>query len=137
MENSWAVFDSIIISLIAQAWALIFYRTESNLSKFVWLSVRIKRKRFVFNHMRLFYFKGKPTTPLRHLVKNMKKTHVPVKNLFVRRFLKHLWKQKKKEETYTKIMNAWLRYPHHHEKGNKGYKEKTGRKMLGNQLSSF
>ena len=31
-----------------------------------WLSVRIKRKRFIFNCVRLFYFKEKPTTLLRH-----------------------------------------------------------------------
>ena len=46
----------------------------------MWLSVRIKRKRFVFNCTRLFYFKDKPTIPLRHWSENMKK-HVPVKKL--------------------------------------------------------
>ena len=39
----------------------------------VWFSVRIKRKRFVFNHMGLFYFKKKPATPLRYGSRNMKK----------------------------------------------------------------
>ena len=32
----------------------------------VCLSVRIKRKRFVFNRMKLFYFKGNLASPLRH-----------------------------------------------------------------------
>ena len=39
----------------------------------VLLSVRIKRKRFAFNRKRLFYFKEKPTTPLPHESRNIKK----------------------------------------------------------------
>ena len=74
----------------------------------VWLSVRIKRERFSFNPMRLSYFKGKPTTPLRHVGKTIKKHMFQWKNLFIRIFLlkwkllKHLWKRKKMGKTYTK-----------------------------------
>ena len=58
---------------------LIFYRTKNNISNFcVIISEKIKRKGFAFNRMRLFYFKGKPTAPLRHGGKTMKK-HVSVK----------------------------------------------------------
>ena len=42
--------------------------------------MRIKKKRFVFNRTRLFYFKDKPATPLQHGSENMKK-HVSVKKL--------------------------------------------------------
>ena len=42
--------------------------------------MRIKRKRFVFNRMKLFYFKEKPTTPLRHGGKTTKK-HISVRKL--------------------------------------------------------
>ena len=72
------------------------------------ISVRVKRKRFVFNPMRLFYFKEKPTTPLPQGNKNMKKHTFQWKNVFVRRFLlkwkllKHLWKLKKMGKTYTR-----------------------------------
>ena len=59
----------------------------------VWLSVRIKRKRLVFNRMILFYFKEKPTTPLCHGGKTMKKHMFQWKNL---------WKRKKMGKTYTR-----------------------------------
>ena len=49
--------------------------------------MRIKRKRFAFNRIRLFYFKEKRTTPLRHGSKNLMKHMVQLKNLFVRKFL--------------------------------------------------
>ena len=41
--------------------------------------MRIKRKRFVFNRTKLFYFKEKPTDTLRHGGKTTKK-HNSVKN---------------------------------------------------------
>ena len=63
-----------MLSLITQVWTII------SLSNFVWLSLIIKSKRFAFNRIRLFYFKEKPTTPLRHGGKSMKK-HVPVKKV--------------------------------------------------------
>ena len=46
--------------------------------------------------MRLFYFKEKPTTPLRHLIKNLKKTHVPVKKLICKEVFKAFMKTKEK-----------------------------------------
>ena len=70
--------------------------------------MRIKRKCFVFHCMRLFYFKEKPTTPLRHGGKSIKKQMLQWKNLFIRMFLlkwkllKRLWKRKK-------MLNAGLR----------------------------
>ena len=77
-------------------WTLIFLSQI-----FVWLAVRIKRKRFGFNRTRLSYFNEKPSTPLHHWSKNMKKHMFQWKNLFVSSFLlkwkllKHFWKQKK------------------------------------------
>ena len=71
--------------------------------------MRIKRKRFVFNHMRLFYCREKPTALLRHRSKSIKK-HMFRWNLYVRIFLfkrkllKHLWKRKRMG-----YLNAWLR----------------------------
>ena len=92
--------------------------------------MRIKRKRFVFNPLRLFYFKEKPTTPLRHGGKTMKKLVS----------LKKLMKTKENWENIYKMLNAWqkncrsiLAF-----RGNKGYKEREiGKKMLGEQLSRF
>ena len=58
--------------------------------------------------MRLIYFREKATTPLRHRSKNMEKHMFQQKDLFLRRFLlkwellKHLQKQKKIREKYTK-----------------------------------
>ena len=55
-----------------------------------------KKKRFVFNHMTLFYFKEKPTTPLGHGGKTVKKHMFQQNNLFISeflfewKFLKHL-----------------------------------------------
>ena len=49
--------------------------------------MRIKRKRFAFNRIRLFYFKEKLTIPLHHGSKNLKKHMLQLKNLFVRKFL--------------------------------------------------
>ena len=70
---------------------LIFYRTKNDLSNFCVIISENKRKRFVFNHMGLFYFREKPTTLLRHGSKNMKKHMFKWKYLFVRRFL-HKWR---------------------------------------------
>ena len=58
--------------------------------------------------MRLFYFEEKPTTPLRHGGKTIKKYMFQWKNLFIRMFLlmwkllKNLWKRKKMGKTYTR-----------------------------------
>ena len=52
--------------LITKVWTLIFYRTENNLSNFCLIIREKKRNRFVFNHVRIFYLKEKPTTPWRH-----------------------------------------------------------------------
>ena len=58
--------------------------------------------------MRLFYLKEKPTTPLRHGGKTMKKHIIQWKNLFIRIFLlkwkllKHLWERKKIGKSYTR-----------------------------------
>ena len=130
-------------------WTLIFVALKIISPISVRLSVRIKRKLFVFNRVRLFYFKEKPATHLRHGSKNMKKHMFWGKNLFVRRFLlewkllRHLWKRKKMRKTYTTWWTlgwgiAVVSLPLW--KGNKGYKEterETGRKMLREQLSSF
>ena len=80
----------------------------------VWLSVRIKRKSFVFNRMRLFYFKEKPTTPLRHGGKTIKKHMFHWKHLFIRIFLlklkllEHLWKRKEMGKTYARCWTLGL-----------------------------
>ena len=63
----------------------------------VWLSARIRKKRFVFNCMKLFYFKEELTTPLHRKSKTTKR-HASVKNF---------WKQKKMGKIY-KMWNAWL-----------------------------
>ena len=60
--------------------------------------MRIKRKRFVFNGMRLFYFKEKLTTPLSNGDKTMKETHVLVKKIYLGYFC---LKRKKMGKTYT------------------------------------
>ena len=66
-------------------WTVNFYRTENNLSNFIVIINENKKETFPFNRTRLFYFKEKPTTPLRHGNKNMKK-HVPVKkNVFLKK----------------------------------------------------
>ena len=83
----------------------------------VWLSVKIKRKRFVFDRMRLFYFKEKTTTPLHHRGKTMKKRIFQWKNLFIRIFLlkwkllKHLWEQKKIGKTYKRCLTLGSGFP--------------------------
>ena len=70
--------------------------------------MRIKRKSFVFIHMRLFHFKEKPTNPLRYGDKTIKKHMFQLKNLSIRilllkwELLKHIWKQKKMGKTYTR-----------------------------------
>ena len=51
----------------------------------IWLSVRISLS-LSFNRMRLFYFKEKSTTPLRHGGKTMKK-HMSVKKLIYKDIL--------------------------------------------------
>ena len=85
---------------MAQVWTLIILSQI-----FVSLAVRIKRKRFGFNRTRLSYFNEKPTTPLHHWSKNVKKHMFQWKNLFVSSFLlrwkllKHFWKQKKMWKT--------------------------------------
>ena len=73
----------------------------------MWLSERIKRKRLVINCMRLSFFWEKPTTPLHHERKTIKKHMFQRKNLFIKIFLlewkllKHFWKRKKMGKTYT------------------------------------
>ena len=58
--------------------------------------------------MRLFYFKKKPTTPLGHGGKTMKKHIFQSKDLFIRIFLlkwkllKHLCERKEIGKTYTR-----------------------------------
>ena len=63
-----------ILSLIAQV------RTLINLSNFCVIISDNKSKRFVFNRMRLFYFKEKLTTSLRYGGRTIKK-HVSVKKI--------------------------------------------------------
>ena len=97
-------YFQIILSLIAQIWTLNFYCIENNLSNFCVIFSENKKETFRFNRTRLFYFREKPTIPLRYRSKNMEK-HFSVKKTFVRRLLeslKHLWKWKKMGETYTK-----------------------------------
>ena len=73
----------------------------------VWISMRIQRKCFVFNRVRLFYFKEKTATPLRHGSKTIKK-HLLQWNVFIRIFLfkwkllKHLRKRKKMGKIFTR-----------------------------------
>ena len=96
--------------------------------------------------MRLFYFKEKPTTPLRHLGKTMKK-HVSMKKLIYKnifayvKVIKAFMKTKENGEIIYKILNAWLRNCRSilafMKKEIKNTKRETGRKMLGEQLSSF
>ena len=91
--------------------------------------------------MRLFYFKEK-LTPLRHGGKTMKK-HMSVKKLIYEDILayKAFMKTKENGENIYKMLNAWLRNC----RGNLAFmkteikhtKRETGRKMLGEQLSSF
>ena len=47
----------------------------------------MKRKHLVFNRMRLFYFKEKPTTRLHRGSRNMKKHVFERESLFVWRFV--------------------------------------------------
>ena len=74
----------------------------------------MKRKRLVFIAIRLFYFKEKPTTPLRHGGKTMKK-HVSVKkiickNVFAKvEVIKAFMKTKENGENICKMPNASLR----------------------------
>ena len=62
--------------------------------------------------MRLFSYKEKPATPLRHGGKNLKKHMFQWKNLFVRRFLRKCKysgiyiKTKENEESIYKMMKA-------------------------------
>ena len=86
-----------------------------------------ERKRFAFNRIRLFYFKEKPTTPLHHGGKNIKKHMFQRKNLFIRKLLKHLWKRKKMGKSHTTSSTlGWKlqNYPCLYEKANKRYKER-------------
>ena len=141
--------SSLHISLIAQVWTLIFCHTKIISQIYVWSSVRIKKKHFVFNRMRLFYFKEKPTTPLCHGSENMKKQMFQWKNLFVRRFLlkwkllEHLYHENNRKwgkhiQDDERLAEELQKYPCLYDKGNKGYKEReTGRKMLGEQLLVF
>ena len=71
-----------MLSLIAQVWKLIFCRIENNISDF-WVIISENKKRNVY-HMRLFYFKEKPTTPLRHGGKIIKKHIFQWQTLFIR-----------------------------------------------------
>ena len=102
--------------------------------------MRIKRKRFVFNRMKLFYFKEKLTDLLRHEDKNIKK-HVSVKNLIYKdifakvEVIKEFMKMKENGEKIYKMLNAWLRncisILAFTKKEIKDTKRETGRKMLG------
>ena len=80
----------------------------------VWLSVRRKRKCFIFNRMRLFYVKEKLRTPLGHGGKTIKKHMFQWKNLFKMIFLLK-WKllkfyeNERKWEKIYKMLNPWLR----------------------------
>ena len=127
-------------SLLRKVWTLIFYRTESNLSNFYVIISEKKRKRFVFNSMRLFYFKEKPTTPLRHGGKTMKKHMFQGKNLFIRMFLlkwkllKHLWKHIQDPE---RLAEELQKYPCLYEKGNKGYKERDWQENAWRAVEQF
>ena len=74
----------IILSLIAQVWTLIFIALKIISQIFVRSSGKIKRKRLVFNRTILFYFKEKPTTPLLHGGKTIKKHMFQWNNLFIK-----------------------------------------------------
>ena len=76
--------------------------------------MRIKRKRFVFNRMRLFYFKEKPTTLLRHESKNM--TNI---------------------QDDERLAEELQKYPCLYEKGNKRYKERDWQENAWNSLAVF
>ena len=95
----------------------------------MWLSVRIKRKRFVFNLMILFYFKGKPTAPLHHAGKTMKKHMLPWKNLWNERIWGNIYK----------MLNAWLRHCRGilAFKGKKGYKERDRKENAWRAVEQF
>ena len=89
--------------------------------------------------MRLFYFTKKPTTPLRHGGKTMKKHMFQWKNVFIMIFLlklKFLYENGRKWGKHiqdTEILAEELqKYSCLYEKGNKGYKEReTRRNILG------
>ena len=92
--------------------------------------------------MRLFCFKEKPTTPLHHGSKNMKK-HVSVKKLICKEIfasvevIKAFMKMKGNGENIYKMMNAWLRNCRSIlafiKKEIKNTKRETARKMFGEQ----
>ena len=112
----------------------------------VWLSVRIKTKRFVFNRMRLFYFKKKPTTHLRYGGKTIKKHMIQWKNLFIRIFCLSgsylsIYENERKWENIYKMLKAWLRNYRSilafMKKEIQDTERETRRKILGVQLSSF
>ena len=81
----------------------------------------IKRKRFVFNRMRLFYFKEKPTTPLCRGGKTIKKHMFQLKLLSI-------YENERKWGTHMqdaeRLAEELQKYPCLYEKGNKRYKER-------------
>ena len=121
-------------------WTLIFHRSENNLTNFYVIISEKKMKRFVFNRMRLFYFKEKPATPLRHGGKTIKKHMFQWKNLFVRMFLlkwkllKNLWTHIQDAEGLAEELQ---KYPCLYEKGNKGYKERDLKENTWRAVEQF
>ena len=96
------------------------------------LSVRTKKKRFVFNSMRSFCFKERPTT--RHGSKKNEETHTSQKKLICKeiftliKVIKIFMKTKGNGENIYKRMNALLRNCRcifaFIKKGKKRYKER-------------
>ena len=112
---------------------------------YVWLLVRIKRKRFVFNRKRLFYFKKTRQLPCVMEVR-LRRNTFQWKNLFIRTFLlkwkllKHFWKRKKMGkhiQDAERLAGELQKYPYLYEKGNKGYKERTEGKCLDSSWAVF
>ena len=116
----------------------------------MWLSVRIKKKRIVFNRMRLLYFRMKPATPLRHGGKTIKKSMLQWKTLFIRMFLlkwkllRNLWndrKWRKNIQDDESLAEELQKYPCLYEKENKGYKarerKENARRVVEQVLIGF
>ena len=128
---------------ISKVWTLILYRTENNLSNFCVIINENKKKMFRFNRMRLFHFKEKPTTPLRHRGKTMKKHMFQWKKLIYNdilltwKLLKHLWTRKKMGKYIhdaTHLTEELQNYPYLMKNEIRDTKKETGRKMLMEQF---
>ena len=89
----------------------------------------MKRKRFVFNCMRLFYIKEKPTTPPYVMVLKLRRNTCNEK----------LMKTKKNGENIYKVLNAWLRNCRSilAFRGNKGYKERDQKENAWRAVEQF